>query len=258
MKSKMEVFMADEFLENNSESVSVTAPPTRKIYSKIGFVLFTMAGITIALQSGLSVLFSSLKIDALNNSSWIVWLTTFVPLYLIAVPIGLLLLRKIPTEPAEKSKLSAKHFILVLIICIPIMYIGNLLGTVLASLISGGNSANALIDFAFDKSPLKIVVLVILAPVIEEYIFRKQIIDRVKKYGEKTAFFLSAFAFAMFHMSLYQFFYAFGLGLIFAYVYIRTGRLRYSVALHIIINFVGSVVAPWLASKVDLVKLSGL
>ena len=51
--------------------------------------------------------------------------------------------------------------------------------------------------------------------------------------------------FGLFHLNLFQFFYAFGLGLMFGYVYMRTSQLRYSIVMHMIINFNGSVLAPW-------------
>jgi membrane protease YdiL (CAAX protease family) len=128
------------------------------------------------------------------------------------------------------------------------MYTGNLIGTALSYLLSGGNAQNAVVDLAMDTNPLKIVVMVILAPLLEEYVCRKQLIDRTRQYGEKTAVLLSALVFGLLHQNLFQFFYAFGLGLVFAYIYTRTGRLRYSVVLHSIINFMGSVVAPWIVS----------
>ena len=68
----------------------------------------------------------------------------------------------------------------------------------------------------------------------------------------------SALTFALFHMNLFQFFYAFGMGLIFAYVYLRTRRLRYPVLMHMIINFMGSVVPLWVVSNLDLDALSNL
>jgi hypothetical protein len=39
-------------------------------------------------------------------------------------------------------------------------------------------------------------------------------------------------------------FYAFGLGLAFGYIYIHTNRIGYTIALHMIINFLGGVIAP--------------
>ena len=63
------------------------------------------------------------------------------------------------------------------------------------------------------------------------------------KYGERNAMMLSALMFGLFHMNLFQFFYAFGIGLIFAYIYIKSRKIGYSIAFHMIINFMGSVVA---------------
>ena len=49
-------------------------------------------------------------------------------------------------------------------------------------------------------------------------------------------------------MNFYQFFYAFGAGLILAYVYLRTRSLRYPVLIHMIINFLGSAVPLFMMS----------
>ena len=105
---------------------------------------------------------------------------------------------------------------------------------------------------------LILFTVVILAPLVEELVFRKQLLDRCAQYGEKTAMVFSALTFALFHMNLFQFFYAFGMGLIFAYVYLRTRRLRYPVLMHMIINFMGSVVPLWVVSNLDLDALSNL
>ena len=97
----------------------------------------------------------------------------------------------------------------------------------------------------------------LLAPVCEEWIFRKEIISRLRRYGEKTAIMFSALAFALFHMNVFQFFYAFGLGLMFGYVYTRTSRLRYSVAMHMLINLNGAVLAPLVIQQIDPRILDG-
>ena len=83
----------------------------------------------------------------------------------------------------------------------------------------------------------------ILAPLAEETVFRRFFIDRARPYGEKLAVVTSALAFGLFHGNFAQFFYAFGLGLVFGYVYVRTGRLRCSVLLHMFINLIGGVVS---------------
>ena len=51
--------------------------------------------------------------------------------------------------------------------------------------------------------------MVICAPILEEYIFRKLIVDRTVKYGQGVAVVLSGLMFGLFHGNLNQFAYAF-------------------------------------------------
>lgn len=119
------------------------------------------------------------------------WLLTFAPLYLIAVPIGLLLLRKVPAKSIEKHHLKPSRYIVMAIICLFMMCAGNILGLIVAKLLQllfGVSVANPILGYAMDNTLLpKILFMVILAPVFEEYIFRKQLIDRMHIYGQRLA-----------------------------------------------------------------------
>jgi membrane protease YdiL (CAAX protease family) len=172
-------------------------------------------------------------------------------MYLVGVPTGYLLLRKIPAEAPGKQKLGFGRFMVLLLICMPVMYGGNFIGSFLSALLSGGKAQNTVVDFVTGNPLYAFIFTVILAPLMEEFIFRKQLIDRLGKFGELTAILFSAATFGLFHMNFFQFFYAFGLGLIFAYVYTRTGMLRYPVLMHAIINFMGGVIAPALLGLLD-------
>ena len=63
---------------------------------------------------------------------------------------------------------------------------------------------------------------------------------------------LSAVCFGLLHQNFFQFFYALGLGLLMGYLYVRTGKLRYTILLHAIINFMGGVIAPLLAPVAEM------
>lgn len=233
-------------------------PAARKDYSRIGLALFVLGILATLAQLAFVYLWQWLctVIPALGGTSWGMWIISFVPLYCIAMPVGLLLMRRVPAETMPGRKLGGKNFFLLMIMCLPLMYGGNIIGSVLAALFSGGTAENALLNYIFDDPIIVAIVTVGIAPVLEEYIFRKQIIDRCGKYGEKTAILLSAVTFSLFHMNLFQMVYAFALGAIFAFVYTRTRRLRYSVFMHMIINFMGSVLAPWLLSLLDMEALN--
>ena len=197
-----------------------------------------------------------------GEPGWMLWLTTFAPMYVLAVPLGLLVIRKVPASPREKKPLGAGHFAIIAIIAVFVMYASNLVGTLLLSLLqsaSGAASANPLDTFTGGEYPLlQALVMVILAPLIEEYVFRKQLIDRMDVYGERLAAVTSALMFGLFHGNLSQFFYAFALGLVLGYVYLKTGRLRFSVSIHMLINFLGGVLAPWVIGRVDPEALTNL
>lgn len=230
----------------------------RKSFSRIGWALSVILVVSSLLQ-GLWFAVPEMILGAKNwftASTFGKWIGTFAPIYLIGVPLGLLILKELPADAPQSGKLGGKNFITFLLIAFCLMYGGNIIGTVLSAILSDSTAENPLTDYAMDTSPLKIVVMVILAPLIEEYVFRKQIIDRTRKYGEKLAVFLSALTFGLFHLNLFQFFYAFALGGLFAYIYLRTGRLRYPVLLHGVVNFLGSVVAPFMLSLVDMEALA--
>ena len=219
--------------------------PVRKVCSRIGLALCVIIVLTYIAQIPFSL------IPGILDYSWGKWVVSFLPMYLIAVPVGLLTVKRLPKEAPPSQKMKLGSFFVILLISYCLMYGGNIIGTVLSLILSGGTAENALLDYAMDHNPLKILIIVVLAPLVEEYIFRKQIIDRTRRFGEKTAVFLSALAFGLFHMNLFQFFYAFALGMVFGYVYIRYGRLRYTVILHAIINFMGSVIGPFILSMID-------
>lgn len=225
----------------------------KRSFSRIGFALAAILVVGMVTQVAISavILVFLGSNSSVLSSSWVMWLLSFLPLYLVAIPVGLLILRRLPAQAPEEHRLGFGNAVVFFLISVFIMYTGSIIGTMLSMVLSGGEAINATAELAMDNHPLKVLFMVILAPVLEEFVFRKQLIDRTRRYGEKTAVMLSAVTFGLLHQNLFQFFYAFGLGLLLAYIYLRTGRLRYSAILHAVINFMGSVLAPWVLNLVD-------
>ena len=230
----------------------------KKQFSRLGLGAFLILAVATVLQLA-AVSAAEMVYPNGDGPSWLLWVCTFAPMYLAAVPLGLLIIRRAPAAPREKHSLKAVQIIVAAIICVFMMYAGNLTGVLVTSLLQtalGLSSANPLLTYVADDALwLRVLVMVILAPIIEEYIFRRQLIDRMNVYGERLAVAVSALMFGLFHGNLSQFFYAFALGLVFGYVYLKTGRLRYSVGLHMLINFLGSVLAPALLNGIDFAAL---
>lgn len=227
-------------------------------FSRLGLGAFMILAVATMLQLA-SARIAGIVYPNGDGPSWLLWALTFAPMYLAAVPVGLLVIRKAPAAPPEKHDLRAVQIIIAAIICVFMMYTGNLIGTLVISLLQaalGLSSENPLLTYVADDALwLRMLVMVILAPIIEEYIFRKQLIDRMNVYGEGLAVVTSALMFGLFHGNLSQLFYAFALGLVLGYVYLKTGKLHYTIGLHMLINFLGSVLAPTLLNGIDFAAL---
>lgn len=227
----------------------------RRDFSRIGASLCLMVVIWYALATVLEgALYAAVggKSEAPN---WVTYVGSGVPLYLIAMPIAVMLMGKSTVIETRKFDMKPGLFFKLLLMCLPMMWAGSVFGSMLSMVLSNGEATDRVADLAMQTNIWNVVFLVIVGPIFEEWLFRKQLIDHTRKYGEKTAILLSGLAFGLFHMNLFQFFYAFLLGLMFGYVYTRTSKLRYSTAMHMIINFNGGVLAPWVLTRVDLDQL---
>ena len=227
----------------------------RRDFSRIGASLCLMVVIWYALATVLEgALYAAVggKGEAPN---WVTYVGSGVPLYLIAMPIAVMLMGKSTVIETRKFDMKPGLFFKLLLMCLPMMWAGSVFGSMLSMVLSNGEATDRVADLAMQTNIWNVVFLVIVGLVFEEWLFRKQLIDHTRKYGEKTAILLSGLAFGLFHMNLFQFFYAFLLGLMFGYVYTRTSKLRYSTAMHMIINFNGGVLAPWVLTRVDLDQL---
>lgn len=183
-------------------------------------------------------------------------LCSFIPMYLLGFPLYLLMSKNMETTAPEQHKMKLGHFIIALIISQGIMVTGNLVGTILnaiLSLLMPDMTVTSLNSYVFSDSPyLFLFFAIICAPIVEEMLFRKVFIDRVRKFGDGWAILLSGILFGLLHGNFTQFFYAAGLGCFLAFIYVKTGKVRYTIAMHMILNFFGSAMPALLLGDMDL------
>lgn len=244
-----------------NEPAAVDCIAARRSFSTAGWGVFTFLAVSSVLQILFSALGVVLDVDY-EAQPWLFWVFSFAPIYAVGVPLGLLVLRKVPKTPCVTEKMGAGKLIVAAFICFFLMYCGNFLGLGVTSAVQGIfriEPVNAVQELVFTEQLLpKILVMVIIGPFFEELIFRKALISRLRVYGERLAVITSAVLFALFHGNLSQMFYAFLVGLVFGYIYLRSGKLRNSLILHMIVNFMGSIVAPFMLGLVDESALKGL
>jgi membrane protease YdiL (CAAX protease family) len=191
-----------------------------------------------------------------READWYALVRSGLCMYLLAMPLSLLFFCMGRATPSEhREKLSLPVLLGLAAIALTLTYLCNLLGTtvnVLVGAITGEMPAHALGD-ATTTSPLwtNLIFVGILAPVTEELFFRKLVIDRLRRYGDLFAVLFSGVIFGLVHGNLYQFFYACAMGIFFGYLYLRTGRLRYTVLLHALINLFGAVYASEMLKALD-------
>ena len=190
------------------------------------------------------------------------WVMSFVPLYGFGVPALVYTLRRVPsvapnsakpTDPAPRFGIGL--WVMSLVTMIGMSYIGSILGQYVLEGISAltGKTYGDSLSGMVETTPMwaNVLFTVILAPIAEEFVFRKVFIDRIRRYGDTAAILLPAAFFALFHGNLHQLIYAFLAGAILGYVYVRTGKMRWNISLHMAFNAVGGLLIPYLMSLGD-------
>lgn len=218
----------------------------QKFFSKIGVNYLVLGLVAIIAQIILINIIANTNPNALNDVNLVYIISTMCN-YLIPLPIFYWLMKKIESRKIKKEKADIWTFILYIGITMTLMWIGNLIGLAITFLLGGAiqNDITNPVQQLINSTNIwfNIVIVSIIAPIFEEFFFRKMLIDRTIKYGAKVSIILSALLFGLFHGNLNQFFYAFLMGGFFAYVYIKTGKIIYPIILHAIVNFMGSVVS---------------
>lgn len=175
-----------------------------------------------------------------TEAAWWVWLRGFVPTYLVGLPVCFVLLkRRLPAQPRECRSLKKMELLALLCISLGLMVPGNWSMNFLPRLF--GNIPS---HFNTLPDPLRCIAAITVVPLLEELVFRKLLIDRIGQWGEKLAVLVSAVIFGLFRLDLFSIPDGFILGALFAYVYIRTGKLRYPVILSAFVNLNRMVIVP--------------
>ena len=208
--------------------------------------------ISLAVQFVLVLIFQAVYPEA-PGEPWYVWVLSMLPMYGVAMPLSLLFFRLGKADAPEKKRIDALNLAALFFFCFGMTYVGNLIGSLVNAWLSrilGTPIINDLENLT-TNSPfwLNLVFCGILAPVLEEIFYRKLVIDRLRRYGELPAMLISGITFGLIHGNFSQFFYAAMLGVVFGYIYLKTGKLRYSIGIHMAINLIGGVFSAELVKR---------
>jgi membrane protease YdiL (CAAX protease family) len=215
----------------------------RRRFGRIGFALLAMVALQQGCAVGLMLLINSFP--ALEGNNWLPILANFLPLYLLAFPAFLLIVRGLQPMPrvGEKRRVSGHVIVKSTFASYAVMIACNLaVGVGLYSLIAmlkGSETVNPLTTMVLDGNPFAVLPFVVLgAPLLEDYIFRGVMLKHLGAVGAKPYILVSAVAFALFHANLAQIPYAFAMGLVLAGMTYYSGTIKYAVITHMAINFI--------------------
>ncbi|MCH5344399.1 MAG: CPBP family intramembrane metalloprotease [Acetatifactor sp.] len=227
----------------------------KKFFSGLGGRYLIGAVVINVLQS-LAVLALSHLAPALSANANVKLVLGAVTTDFIGLPLIALLVRRLPAENIERRKMNPGHFVLALMMCYAVGIASNVVGTVITliiGLVKGGMVQNEILNMTNGASMLLMFLyMVICAPIMEELVFRKLIVDRAVHYGQGVAVIVSGLMFGLFHGNLNQFIYAFTLGMFLAFLYVKTGNLKITISIHMIFNFISSILILGMIRQLDL------
>ncbi len=246
------------------EEVKFDLKKARKTFGRFsaGLLVATVIMLALSISAGLFIP------RELLEKSWFPYALSFVTMYGVAFPIAYLFIFRLPRDSGEiqtESKMNKGTFIRLFISGAFLMYAGNLIGTAFTGFFTFlkyflRDMPTQTFSEMFNKDSLlvEIIFVMIIAPIFEELVFRKAIIDRTKRFGYMPAIIFSGVAFGFFHGNFSQFFYATLLGILLGYIYCRTGKIIHTMLMHAAINIYGGVIPMLIFSLIDTERLDSI
>lgn len=188
-------------------------------------------------------------------------IVSYVPV-LLAIPLTV---GRNPDAPKHAVRpMPWQELLRAIAFCVGVLYLSAYATDFLIALLetaSGVETSNALETLSEMSMPVYLVATVVVAPICEEFLFRKLFLDHCRILGDASAVLLSAAAFALMHENLYQTFYAFAVGLCLGCVALLTGRIRECILIHACVNGVSCLALAsddllWQAVLVTLILAS--
>lgn len=237
--------------QRNSSACGPNPQEMRRRCNRIGIALL----VYIAVVNLFGIALTYALPAAFLDSDLVLMLVNDLSYYAVGGLVFWLILRPLPAKTPEGEVVPFPHFIKWFFEDVGLTYGVAFLTTFLIDLIFENllgltltNSVEVLSDMSL---PMLIFFSIIVAPICEEFLFRKLLLERLLPMGEIFAIVGSAVAFGLFHQNLYQLFFATAAGLLYGYIVIKTGDVRCSMILHGISNML-SVAANMLDTDSDL------
>lgn len=251
--------------EISPETNTLSYESTRKYFSIIGFAIFGLSLSSLLAEIAyaiiVTILASTVAPFLISNAmaaSIVNYLGSILPIYCVGLPVFLKITKKLPKIKPLKQRMKFHHILAGLCICVALMISGSIASSNIMAFFENlkGEAIENPIQTITTGSTwwLNLIFIAIVAPILEELVYRKLLCSRLLPLGEGWAVIISAAAFSLAHENFHQAVYAFTLGLFFGFIYVKTGKLGYSIFYHFLINLLGGVVSPFLIEQLNKIS----
>ena len=237
-------------MQTNPLAGEENIPEARKAYSRACLFLLVFGGGWMLLIMLIGLIIGAAGLSGKISEEWDYGITYGTQAAII-LPLTLLVAKRFgsPCRP-EEHRMNIGRIILAYFCCETLAVGGNMIGITFNGILSrivGFDTSFKQLEQSLmgDAGIVFMLCAVLIAPLTEEVVFRKILIDNTRKYGDFTAIILSGAMFGLMHANFTQFFYTMALGCFLAFIYVKTGRVRYTITLHVMMNTVGTI-APLL------------
>lgn len=154
---------------------------------------------------------------------------------------------KIRQEIFSKNRSTRLFILLGAASCIGVGMISNTIYSLYAIVLNWLKITIPTPDFTFPTQTVYLILFLmyvcLVGPILEEIIFRGFILKSMQRYGNLTAIIVSAILFSMFHLNLVQFVNPVLMGIILAFIAIKSNSIVPSIIVHIFNNTITFMLA---------------
>ena len=197
-----------------------------------------------------------LKIYGLINEKQMIVERTIRDLIVIAIFFfGLILYgKKNIFKTIKINKIfKKKNISFIFMMCLSGLFLGSILSGIVEQFIPPNKFMLSSVE-NLKHSVLGIISMIIIAPILEEIIFRGIIFNYLKKYCRVTfAIIIQAIIFGVFHGNFFQGVYAFVLGIVLAIIYIYTDSLWGDIIGHALANLIDIILIFKIAAIIFMI-----
>lgn len=213
----------------------------RKTFNRLCLVVLLQTVAAIAFEIPLTVLSTALGVNLADPLAFQLLVTAMVPLstalpFFIYLQIG----RKDVSEYLRFEKVGFGTALSLVLAGLAVCLLGNFPSSAIQEIFGRfgyesieqiSQEGHSWLTFA-----LEFFSTAILVPVMEEFAFRGVLCSALRRYGAGFAIVASALVFSLVHLDFSNVVFAFIAGLVFGYLYLRTGNLWITIAIHALNN----------------------